>query len=189
MSITVIMIITKIWNTLTIMRKQVKYGRNLHINGFMFVHGKKHGIEIGDNVTINSSENVNPTSGVNHTHLRTEGEGMIVIGNHVGISHVNITSFCSITIDDNVLIGSGVKMWDTDFHPLEYTARMRQEKPDMKPIHIMEGAFIGACSIILKGVTVGKHAVVGAGSVVTKSIPDNEIWGGAPARFLRRINE
>ena len=65
------------------------------------------------------------------------------------------------------------------------------QRPDThiktKPILIKEGAFIGAQSIILKGVTIGKHSVVGAGSVVTKDIPDGEIWGGNPAVFIRKV--
>ena len=58
-----------------------------------------------------------------------------------------------------------------------------------KPVEIREGAFVGAHCIILKGVTIGKEAIVGAGSVVTKSIPDGEIWGGNPAKFIRKIEK
>ena len=58
-----------------------------------------------------------------------------------------------------------------------------------KPIIIKEGAFIGGCSIVLKGANVGIHSVIGAGSVVTGIIPDGEIWGGSPARFIRRVEE
>lgn len=78
---------------------------------------------------------------------------------------------------------------DTDFHSIEYAYRI--EKPDSHvktaPIFIGEGAFIGARSIILKGVNIGKHSVIGAGSVVTKNVPDNEIWAGNPARFIREL--
>ena len=48
--------------------------------------------------------------------------------------------------------------------------------------------FIGANSIILKGVTIGERSIIGAGSVVTKNIPDDEIWAGNPAKFIRKIN-
>lgn len=178
-----------LWNIIVLKRKDVKISNDLYISGRIYIHGKKGGIIIGDGVTIHSSENVNPTSGVNHTHLRTEGIGKIIIGNHVGISHANITSFDSINIEDHVLIGSGVKIWDTDFHSIEYKDRI--QKPDTKicssPINIKEGAFIGACSIILKGVTIGKYSVVGAGSVVTKNIPDYEVWAGNPARYVKKL--
>lgn len=55
------------------------------------------------------------------------------------------------------------------------------------PVIIEDNAFIGARSIILKGVTIGANSIIGAGSVVTKSIPANEIWAGNPAKFIRKI--
>ena len=179
--------VSKIWNWITFQRKKVSLGKGVYVRGFIFVHGRKGGISLGDNCTIYSSENVNPTSGFNHTHL-TVGEGAsLSIGKNVGMSHVNITANKKVMIEDNVLIGSGVKIWDCDFHPLDYSERMN--KPDAKgsskEVLIGEGAFIGACSIILKGVHIGKHSIVGAGSVVTKDIPENEIWGGNPAKYIR----
>lgn len=57
--------------------------------------------------------------------------------------------------------------------------------PPAKSIYIEDGAFIGGNSIILKGVKIGKNSVVGAGSVVTRDIPDGEIWAGNPARKIR----
>lgn len=61
-------------------------------------------------------------------------------------------------------------------------------KPDNKDIavHIKEYAFIGAHTIICKPVTIGRGAIDGAGSVITKDIPDNEIWAGNPARLIRK---
>ena len=53
-------------------------------------------------------------------------------------------------------------------------------------VHIGDGAFIGVGSIICKDVTIGKNAIVAAGSVVTKDIPDDEIWGGNPAKFIKK---
>lgn len=75
------------------------------------------------------------------------------------------------------MIGGGCTICDTDFHPLDYEKRMKYDVDAIgcKPVRIKEGAFIGMNSIILKGVTVGKNSIVGAGAVGTKDIPDNEI--------------
>lgn len=93
-----------------------------------------------------------------------------------------------IQIGENVNIGSDCKIFDHDFHSIDYETRIHGDSEiKTSPVHIDDGAFIGTNSIILKGVTVGKHSVVGAGSVVTKTIPDNEIWAGNPARFIRKL--
>ena len=57
----------------------------------------------------------------------------------------------------------------------------------MSPIVIDDGAFVGTRSIILKGVRIGKNAVVGAGSVVICDVPDNQVWSGNPAKFVKNI--
>ena len=184
----IVIIVDNVWNFFIMKYKGVQHGSNLKIAGFMHVHGKKNGLRIGDNVKIWSKASVNPTSGFNHSSFRTEQKGSIEIGNNVGLSHVNITSYESIIIEDNVRIGSGVKIWDTDFHSLDYEDRINEDRHiKSKPIRVCEGAFIGACSIILKGVTIGRHSIIGAGSVVTKDVPDGEIWAGNPAQFIRRI--
>lgn len=180
--------VDNVWNFFIMKYKGVRHGFNLKIAGFMHVHGKKNGLQIGDNVKIWSKASVNPTSGFNQSSFRTEEKGNIQIGNNVGLSHVNITSYESVIIEDNVRIGSGVKIWDTDFHSLDYEDRINEDRRiKSKPIRVCEGAFIGACSIILKGVTIGRHSIIGAGSVVTKDVPDGEIWAGNPAQFIRRI--
>ena len=53
-------------------------------------------------------------------------------------------------------------------------------------VHIKNGAFIGTGTIITKPVTIGEHSIVGAGSIVTHDIPDDEVWAGNPARFIRK---
>lgn len=55
-------------------------------------------------------------------------------------------------------------------------------------IKIEDGVFIGCNTVICKPVTIGKYSIIGAGSVVTKDIPSYEIWGGNPARFIRKLN-
>lgn len=181
----------KLVNFIQLRRKKVKYGKNLNINGILHIHGPKESIIIGDNVTITSSEDINPSSGFNYTHLRVIDNGKIIIGNNVGISNACITSHGEgIRIGDNVLIGSGVKIIDTDFHSIDYHKRMMpSDTGKTKSIDIDEGAFIGMCSIILKGTKIGCHSVIGAGSVVKCSIPEYELWSGNPVRKIRNLSK
>jgi acetyltransferase-like isoleucine patch superfamily enzyme len=116
--------------------------------------------------------------------------GKLTIGNHVGISGTAIVCWNKVTIEDNVKIGGGVVIYDTDFHSLDYkerTAIPEQFNVKTNPVLIKKNAFIGAHAIILKGVTIGNNSIIGAGSVVSQDIPDNEIWAGNPAQFIRRI--
>ena len=117
-------------------------------------------------------------------------DSQIIIGNNVGISGSTINASKRITIEDNFLIGSGCIISDTDSHPINYDDRIVNDTTKIRsaPIHIKEGAFIGARSIILKGVTIGRHAVIGAGSVVTKSVPDFVVVCGNPAQIVRNNN-
>lgn len=114
------------------------------------------------------------------------------IGNNVGISACAIICHKEIVIGDNVLIGGNTVIYDTDFHSLDYNLRRNSgENPDFtlkSTVVIEDNVFIGAHVTILKGVIIGKNSIVAACSVVTKNIPRNEIWGGNPARFIRKIN-
>lgn len=109
----------------------------------------------------------------------------------MGISNSCLKASTTIIIKDNVNIGGDCKIYDSDFHSVEYIDRMTY--PDVKrksaPVTIEEGVWIGAHSIILKGVTIGKRSVIGAGSVVTCDVPDDELWAGNPARFIKKINK
>jgi len=55
--------------------------------------------------------------------------------------------------------------------------------------NIEDNVFIGANCIILKGVKIGDRSIIGAGSVVTKNVPSDQIWAGNPAKFIREINQ
>lgn len=114
--------------------------------------------------------------------------GKLIIGDDSGLSNIHITVRESVIIGKNVYIGSGCKVYDNDFHSINFEERINGDKTvKVAPIIIKDGAFIGAHSIILKGVTIGEKSVIGAGSVVTKSIPDSEIWAGNPARFIKKL--
>ncbi|WP_336314517.1 DapH/DapD/GlmU-related protein, partial [Bacteroides zhangwenhongii] len=88
-----------------------------------------------------------------------------------------------ITIEDGVFIGPGAKIL-TEHHPEEPALRHRLL---VKPVVVRRKAWIGAGAIILPGVTVGENAIVAAGTVVTKDVPDNAIVAGVPAKVLRNI--
>ena len=88
-----------------------------------------------------------------------------------------------ITIEDNVLIAPKVSLL-TEGHPTSITDR---HSLIPKPIHIKKNAWIGANATILQGVTIGENAIVAAGSVVSKDVPDNVVVGGIPAKILKTI--
>ena len=181
-------LLDRLWNTFLLKYYHVYVGDNFKCDGKLIIQGRNGEFSIGNNVHVISKETLNPIGG-GRTVLQSLGNGKISIGNNVGLSHAILCARESITIEDNVLIGGGVKIYDNDFHSVEYEYRM--EKPDTHirkgPVVIREGAFVGAHSIILKNVTIGRRSIVGAGSVVTKDIPDGEIWAGNPATCLRKI--
>ena len=116
----------------------------------------------------------------------------ITIGENVGMSQTTLIAKCAdITIGNNVKLGGGVKLYTSDFHSLNFEYRrdwtIDKEHRSSAPITLEDDCFIGAGSIILKGVTIGARSIIGAGSVVTKSVPKGEIWAGNPARFIKKI--
>lgn len=112
----------------------------------------------------------------------------LYIGDNTGFSGVSIYCTNSITIGNYCNLGVNVAIWDTDFHPLDYLERrVTIESAKKAPIVIGNDVFVGANSIILKGVTIGDRSIIGAGSVVTKNIPSNEVWAGNPAKFIKSI--
>ncbi len=179
----------RIGNWVSLRRRKVSVGRDLEISGRIYVVADEAGhISIGDRVRINSGYKANPIGGDVRTILFARGNGRISIGNDCGISNASLFACESITIGNHVLLGGGTKIYDTDFHWLNYEKRISQRGGVARSVVIKDGAFIGAHTIILKGVTIGERAIVGAGSVVTKNIPDGEIWAGNPARFIRKVD-
>lgn len=91
-------------------------------------------------------------------------------------------------IEDNVTVGANTIITDTDFHPLD--PAQRQANPsagESAPVWIEEDVFIGMNCLILKGVTLGRGCVIGAGSVVTHDIPAGTVAAGNPVRVLRNL--
>jgi len=137
----------------------------------------------------NNRENANPIGRFNKCSFIVGNNGRLIIGKNVGISSTAIVCNQHILIGNNVKIGGNVVIYDTDFHSLNAESRL-DSKTDhagtkTAPVKIGNSVFIGAHSTILKGVSIGENSIVGAGSVVTKNIPPDEIWGGNPAKKIR----
>lgn len=86
-----------------------------------------------------------------------------------------------ITIDDDVLVAANVQLISNNHDLYEHQVLT------CKPVHLKRNCWIGAGATILPGVTVGENAVVGAGSVVTKDVPDNTVVVGNPAKIVKKI--
>lgn len=171
-------------------KKKVIMNVSCKINGICrFLSDSPGSIRFGDDVVINSGCRFDPIGGDTYTMFRTIGTGKIVIGNDVGISNSTIVARKKVRIEDKVRIGASCKIYDNDFHSLDILHRLSANDTHITSCEVIikKGAFIGAHSIILKGVEIGADSIIGAGSVVTKDIPAGEIWGGNPARFIRKL--
>jgi acetyltransferase-like isoleucine patch superfamily enzyme len=164
------------------------YGTCLRVTGplRLSVHPRAK-VQIGNNVTLNSSWRHNPVGSSQSFIIWVSRGAELVIGDDVGISHAEIVSARRIEIGRRAKIGGGACLYDSNFHALSSYQRALSGNPGVEssPLSVGEDAFLGAHCIILRGVTVGDRSVVGAGSVVAKPIPPDQIWAGAPARFLR----
>jgi acetyltransferase-like isoleucine patch superfamily enzyme len=112
----------------------------------------------------------------------------VKVGSGAFINHnCTIIDTCTVTIGARTLFGPNVSLY-SGTHPLDPLARNGTKGPELgKEIHIGEDVWIGGNAIILPGVRLGRGCVVGAGSVVTKDVPDFCVVAGNPARLLKKI--
>lgn len=166
----------------------VDYGCNLRTSGAipqLRVNRKKNNVKFGTNVSFN---NYNDVAWFSKCAIWVREGASLVIDDGSGLNGAVVYAAKSVEIGKNVKIGGGTKIFDTDFHPLNYEIRRTSNEGTLcAPIIIEDDVFIGTSCLILKGVRIGARSIVAAGSVVTKSIPADEIWGGNPAKFIRRI--
>ncbi len=148
-------------------------------------------IIIGDNTWIDSLDHLAFHSGktkITSVRVNSGKAGKITIGKRVVLQGTAIIAYTSVVIEDDVIFGPNVTIMDSSGHPLINRGR-NDEASRIKsaPVLIKNNAWIGLNCIILKGVTIGSHAVIGAGSVVSKDIPDYAIAVGNPAKVIRYI--
>jgi acetyltransferase-like isoleucine patch superfamily enzyme len=146
----------------------VKFGEGVKFSKFINLYG----CSIGDNTKIGAFVEVQKNA---------------FIGANCKIS--SHTFVCEgVTIEDNVFVGHGV-MFINDSYPRATTNGQLQTEADwaVEPTVVKEGASLGSNCTILSNITIGRNAIVGAGSVVTKDVPANAIVAGNPARIIRSI--
>jgi acetyltransferase-like isoleucine patch superfamily enzyme len=115
-----------------------------------------------------------------------QGQGEITIGDYCLMAPgVEITAARSIQIGDSCMFASDVSIQDSDWHGLYNRVRPFR---CTAPIRIGDNVWVGQRALILKGVTLGDHSVIGAGSVVTGSIPPFSVAAGNPARVIKTLN-
>ena len=177
-----------IWNSLIFRYKGVVVGKNVNIRGKVSVRGGG-ALVLADDITINSHIRYNAIGGQSGCTFNMCDGAKIIIGKGTGISNTTFCAWSKIELGQDVYVGGDCRIYDTDFHSLRRENRVNL--PDIhvksKPVHIKDGVWLGASVIVLKGVTIGENSVVGAGSVVTKDIPPNQIWAGNPAHYIKDI--
>jgi acetyltransferase-like isoleucine patch superfamily enzyme len=141
------------------------------------------GLRIGRNVTLF------------RTALSVEENGEVTIGDHCYLANASIACAERIAIGSYVMVGSGVTVVDSDFHPLDPAARLldtialsprgdRSRRPavEAKPVTIGNDVWVGPNASIMKGVSVGNGAIISAGAVVISDVASESTVAGNPAR-------
>lgn len=173
-------------NVIILKVNRVNYESFPSINGKLIVVNRGKCF-FGDKLKFNSTIYSNFVGLYKPCTIEIAPGAKLKIDDFSGFSGVSI--FCSkeIIIGKYLYCGGNVSIWDTDFHPIDFNERRKcnNEDANKESITIGDDVFIGANSIILKGVSIGDRVIIGAGSVVTKNIPDDEIWAGNPAKKIK----
>jgi acetyltransferase-like isoleucine patch superfamily enzyme len=174
---------------------KVRYRENVELGSNVVFYGRPFfrifpdaRLKISDSVIFVSVPSANLVGLTKRSSIAVLSGATLEIGSNSGFSAVSIVCSTGISIGRHCNFGGNVCIWDTDFHPLEWKARRGNSiGATTKPIIVGDDVFVGANSIILKGVEIGDRSVIGAGSVISKDIPADELWAGNPARLIRRL--
>lgn len=145
-------------------------------------------IDIGSNCVFRSAQWSNKV-GLNRPCMISTlyPQAEIIIGDRVGMSGTVIGAATSIRIGNDVMCGGNVTITDTDWHGIEPVNR---SKPGpTAPVVIEDNVWLGLNVVVMKGVTIGRDSVIGAGSIVTRSIPPGVIAAGQPAKIIKQFTE
>lgn len=177
-----------VWGRWVLRSYGVHFGEGLRLGSPPIIQKHKEAtIRLGRNVVILNTLAQNPAGVFQPTVLAACRPGAeLIIGDNVGISGATLYAWRRLEIGDHVLVGAGAVVYDTDFHPLDADQRRRNDNSQVgvAPVVIEPDVWLGARSMVLKGVTIGRGAVVAAGAIVTKNVPAGTIVAGVPARVV-----
>jgi hypothetical protein len=175
------------------------YRLGIQIRDFYMIGGcplleiRKGGLfSFGDGLIMVNNQKFSTLGKANKCKLTVYSGASLILGNNIGMSNTTIVATKHIEFGNRVMIGGGVTIVDCDFHSMNSKLWFTSDDElEMKSLSVKIGnnVFIGMDSIILKGVIIGDNVRIAAGSVVTKSIPDNQIWGGNPAKFIKECDK
>ncbi len=157
--------------------RKAELGRKVRIWGKPAIHNEGRMV-IGERVRLVST--------IATTELSAGENGLLEIGKSTFINYgCSISADKLIRIGAECNIGTHVMMMDNDFHRLE--PDRRNEKPESSPIILEDNVWLGGRVIVLRGVTIGRDSVIGAGSIVTKDIPPRSVAAGIPAKVIKSL--
>ena len=161
-------------------------GRAVFLGRPLLSRAKGARIILGDGVRIASSVRANPLACFQPSALRAMAPGaQLSLGRNVGISATVLCAGASIEVGEGTIMGAGAMVLDHDFHrPLGEWDWADEHQANARPVKIGRGVFVGARAIVLKGVTIGDRAVIGAAAVVTRDVPPRHLAVGNPARVI-----
>lgn len=172
--------------------QHIPYGKGCRFFGLpVIVKAGGGNIRIGSRLTLASSFLSNMIGLWQRSVIIARNGGSVELGDDVSMSGVTIYAFRHIKIGDHTIVGANTKIFDSDFHPIDPQIRLANEDDKqhtaMRETIIGRNVFIGCNALILKGVHIGDNAVIGAGSVVTRDVPENCIAAGNPAVVIKHI--
>lgn len=158
----------------------VKFWRHGVQTGLVACHGKLPIVHGGGTTRIGR---LRIGGRATRSEIGAKPGGQLTIGHRVSVNQgISLVAELSITVGDYSRIGDHAAVYDSSYHPVEEGADVRRA-----PVTIGRNVWIGRAAIILPGVTLGDHAVVAAGSVVTKDVPARTLVAGAPAKPVRSL--
>jgi len=166
----------------------IAFGKGNQFYGLMTI--KKHylaSLSIGNKGTYRSSFTSN-SAGIKQACFLSAGKNAsLTIGDSCGLSGTVISASESITLGDNVICGVNCTILDSDRHALDSIERSKGSGGLSAPIVIHNNVWLGMNVVVLKGVTIGEGAIIGANSVVCCDIPANSVAAGNPAKPLKKL--